>query len=421
MEFLASPAGLLIASVLGSLIFTVSTTPNPAKIPFVLVLPRAAAGLLLFVLFWIPVCLLLYWPLSTVITAGPVAWCLAALIGFVVPQAGKLKDRFLTTAVAKLAAPLFGVIQAVDEETRLYLSKIINREERKVSLSFFSIDTANRSRALDRLYEYRNIDIAHELAHQPGSPREAVLGVFRVRQQPIKFKYLMRHLGFRDCLRDLRKVAQSPGMIFPTWPAELGDRRKAESDLASPATSGRRKYERLSELWYVQGVVPSRLKKRYQVFVSSTYLDLKEERQQVLKTLLLADCIPAGMELFPCSDADLLSLIYGVVDECDFYIVLVGARYGSTTSAGISYTEAEYDYASRSGKPILAFLHAAPNALATEDAERAEKLRAFRERIQREHAPAYWNDAAELPALILQAIQRQKDEHPAGGWVRAPM
>ncbi|HDV1518665.1 TPA: DUF4062 domain-containing protein, partial [Salmonella enterica subsp. enterica serovar Aberdeen] len=37
--------------------------------------------------------------------------------------------------------------------------------------------------------------------------------------------------------------------------------------------------------------------KRYQVFVSSTFADLEEERQEVMQALLELDCMPAGMEL----------------------------------------------------------------------------------------------------------------------------
>jgi Domain of unknown function (DUF4062) len=44
--------------------------------------------------------------------------------------------------------------------------------------------------------------------------------------------------------------------------------------------------------------------KRYQVFISSTYTDLKEERQAVIKTVIEANCIPAGMELFPAADEE---------------------------------------------------------------------------------------------------------------------
>ena len=39
--------------------------------------------------------------------------------------------------------------------------------------------------------------------------------------------------------------------------------------------------------------------KRYQVFVSSTYKDLVEERSAVTSCLLDNDCIPIGMEQFP--------------------------------------------------------------------------------------------------------------------------
>ena len=44
--------------------------------------------------------------------------------------------------------------------------------------------------------------------------------------------------------------------------------------------------------------------KRYQVFVSSTFEDLQEERKEVMQALLELDCIPSGMELFPASNAE---------------------------------------------------------------------------------------------------------------------
>lgn len=68
---------------------------------------------------------------------------------------------------------------------------------------------------------------------------------------------------------------------------------------------------------------------RYQVFVSSTYEDLKAERQEVMHALLELDCIPAGMELFPAANEDQWSLIKKVIKECDYYIVISAGRYGS--------------------------------------------------------------------------------------------
>ena len=41
---------------------------------------------------------------------------------------------------------------------------------------------------------------------------------------------------------------------------------------------------------------------KYQVFVSSTYTNLIEERKSILDVLLMADCIPAVMENFVVQD-----------------------------------------------------------------------------------------------------------------------
>ncbi|MGC6738669.1 DUF4062 domain-containing protein, partial [Escherichia coli] len=69
--------------------------------------------------------------------------------------------------------------------------------------------------------------------------------------------------------------------------------------------------------------------KRYQVFVSSTFADLEEERQEVMQALLELDCMPAGMELFPATNSDQWSLIKKIIDDSDYYIVILAGRYGS--------------------------------------------------------------------------------------------
>jgi hypothetical protein len=85
--------------------------------------------------------------------------------------------------------------------------------------------------------------------------------------------------------------------------------------------------------------------RRYQVFVSSTYQDLEEERREIIQALLELDCIPSGMELFPAANDDQWTLIKRVIDDCDYYIVVVAGRYGSVSEDGLSYTEKEYRYA----------------------------------------------------------------------------
>ena len=51
------------------------------------------------------------------------------------------------------------------------------------------------------------------------------------------------------------------------------------------------------------------MEKRYQVFISSTFRDLIDERQAVLRAVLELDHMPAGMELFPAADDSAWQLI----------------------------------------------------------------------------------------------------------------
>lgn len=103
--------------------------------------------------------------------------------------------------------------------------------------------------------------------------------------------------------------------------------------------------------------------KRYQILVSSTFVDLKEERANVISTILSMDHIPAGMELFPASPETPWEIIQRTINFSDYYLVVVGGKYGSTDAEGISYTEKEYDYAHQQHKPIIAFLHEDPQEL----------------------------------------------------------
>ena len=71
------------------------------------------------------------------------------------------------------------------------------------------------------------------------------------------------------------------------------------------------------------------MKKKYQVFVSSTYLDLKEERMMITQALLESDCIPAGMELFSVSGKRTWDVIKNVIDDSDYYLLVLAGKYGS--------------------------------------------------------------------------------------------
>lgn len=73
------------------------------------------------------------------------------------------------------------------------------------------------------------------------------------------------------------------------------------------------------------------------------------------------DHIPAGMELFQASNENQWNLIKEVIDMCNYYIVIIGGRYGSIHPENqVSYTEKEYRYALEQNKPILGFIHKDP-------------------------------------------------------------
>ncbi|WP_446810720.1 DUF4062 domain-containing protein [Methylomonas sp. 2BW1-5-20] len=82
--------------------------------------------------------------------------------------------------------------------------------------------------------------------------------------------------------------------------------------------------------------------KKYQVFISSTYDDLKEEREQVIKAVLEMGHIPVGMEMFSAADEEQWKIIARQIDDVDYYAVICAHRYGSVTDEGIGYTEKEY-------------------------------------------------------------------------------
>ncbi|OUM02852.1 DUF4062 domain-containing protein [Variovorax sp. JS1663] len=163
--------------------------------------------------------------------------------------------------------------------------------------------------------------------------------------------------------------------------------------------------------------------KRFQIFISSTYLDLIDERQSVLKAVLELEHIPAGMELFPATDASAWDLIKSVIDESDYYVLIVGGKYGSLHPDGLGFTEMEYDYAVDQKKPVIALLHNSPDQIARgkTDIDEAQwkRLEKFREKVRKHHTCQFWTNAHDLKASVIVSLTSMFKRHPAVGWVRA--
>lgn len=163
--------------------------------------------------------------------------------------------------------------------------------------------------------------------------------------------------------------------------------------------------------------------KRYQVFVSSTYLDLIKERLRVMYTLLRMNCFPAGMELFPASDFDPRTIIKKVIEDSDYYVLLIGARFGTEAEKEQSFTQWEYEYAKGQGLPILTFLRRDPSFIPkgcpAEDEQLKKRQAEFRQTLKKEKWCKEWTTAEGLCEELAISFPRLMEVSPRVGWIRS--
>ena len=95
---------------------------------------------------------------------------------------------------------------------------------------------------------------------------------------------------------------------------------------------------------------------KYQIFISSTYTDLIKAREEVIKAILRLYHFPIGMEMFSADNETQWTVIRRTIEKSDYYILIIGHRYGSETREGLSFTEKEFDYAREKKIPVLAFI-----------------------------------------------------------------
>jgi hypothetical protein len=162
---------------------------------------------------------------------------------------------------------------------------------------------------------------------------------------------------------------------------------------------------------------------RFQVFISSTYSDLIEERSKVYGAVVEADCFAAGMEAFPASGDEQFEHIKKVIDQSDYYVLIIGGRYGSRSGDGVSYTEMEFNYAISKGIPILVFAHRDIESLPLERRENDEdsirRLSEFRGRALNGRLGKMWGDADGLANQVMRSLLKISHESPGIGWLRS--
>lgn len=163
------------------------------------------------------------------------------------------------------------------------------------------------------------------------------------------------------------------------------------------------------------------MNKKYQVFISSTYEDLKEHRDAVVKAVLQVGHLPVGMEMFNAGDQTQWETIKSYIDSSDYYIVLLAHRYGSKGDDGFSYTEREYDYAGQQGIPRLGFVIEKGAVWPADqmEAKAKKKLDAFKSKVGKARVIKFWDTVDKLAYHVSLSLGNEITINPRIGWVRA--
>jgi len=167
------------------------------------------------------------------------------------------------------------------------------------------------------------------------------------------------------------------------------------------------------------------MKKKLQVFVSSTFIDLKEERQAAVSAILKLGHIPAGMELFTANDKTQWETIERWIDESDAYMLILGGRYGSIDQVtGLSYTEKEFNYAIKKKKPLFSIvineqaLKEKIQKYGTEvtELEYPKELKSFRTKVHKKMI-SFYDDVKDIQLAIMASLPQIADREDVSGWV----
>lgn len=167
---------------------------------------------------------------------------------------------------------------------------------------------------------------------------------------------------------------------------------------------------------------------RHQIFVSSTYKDLIDERQAAVEAILRAGHVPAGMELFAAENKPQMEVIQDWIEESDIFCLILGGRYGSIEpTSGKSYVECEYDHALKVGKPIFSLVldeqriemnvKNLGHKVALEQ-DNGFALKAFRTRITNTLVRMV-SSPDSIKVAVFEAIASLERKYEIDGWVRA--
>ncbi|WP_051207482.1 DUF4062 domain-containing protein [Butyrivibrio sp. AE3006] len=162
--------------------------------------------------------------------------------------------------------------------------------------------------------------------------------------------------------------------------------------------------------------------KRYGIFVSSTYKDLKKERDVVRKALLDMGHFPMGMEAFPAIDQEQFEYIKKTIDIADYYVLILGGHVGTIDpQTKKSYTQMEYEYACEKKIPIIVFVKLGKDGepvVLEETVTKQRQYKKFLKLAQTGRIRKGFKKKEELSGLIIQSLAEEICVHPRSGWKR---
>ena len=162
--------------------------------------------------------------------------------------------------------------------------------------------------------------------------------------------------------------------------------------------------------------------KRYHVYISTSLSDdVKNERLKLQNTLL-------NLGVFPWEFNERRTSLNTAqarrqIDECDYVIFLLGAKYGDLSASGISYTHLDFIYALNKQKTILSFIDAAPEKRPIDEREEnpeiLKKFQSFRGQMQQDSQYCYqYSHLLDLERAVRSIFARAIKESPTLGWIR---
>ncbi|GHS86813.1 hypothetical protein AGMMS49957_05610 [Synergistales bacterium] len=147
------------------------------------------------------------------------------------------------------------------------------------------------------------------------------------------------------------------------------------------------------------------VEKRHIVYVSAL-TDDSDTRNEIMRSLLEIDCIPAGMFHSNHIGNDWPS-VRREIDDCDYYLLIVGPDHSIDRKPLL--TQDELNFAVELNKPRAAFIHI---SFAKDNYMAINEL--FMNEIELFKA---WATADELGSAVCHVISRLKKQRPSRGWM----